>query len=83
MRESFQVLADRVVTDYIEAHADKTDSLNFSVYTVWSCFILGNWKCLVSSTITDGMYYEVTFNSKTSEIFLDAYKKFQNVVVKP
>ena len=30
----------------------------------------------------DGMYYEITFNGDKQEFYLDAYKKFQNVVIK-
>ena len=29
---------------------------------VWFGYVLGNWKALVSTTIPDGRYYEVTYN---------------------
>ena len=45
---------------------------------VWYCSVLGNHKCLISTTVPDGMYYEVTYNSNTGEIYLDAYKKWKN-----
>lgn len=43
-----------------------------------SCYILGNEKWLLSSTLNDGMYYEVTYDWLKQEFYLDAYKKFQN-----
>lgn len=51
------------------------------VYVVWFCFILGGWKGLVSTSLPDGMYYEVTYNTNKRETYLDAYKKLDNVVL--
>lgn len=49
---------------------------------VWKCKTLQNWKYLISSTLLDGMYYELTYNGDKNEWYLDAYKKFENVVIK-
>jgi hypothetical protein len=68
-----------IVKRYIEEHLDKSDEKpEFEVYTVWKAKILQNWKYLLSSTLFDGMYYELTFNGDKSEWYLDAYKKFEN-----
>ena len=32
----------------------------------------------MSSTLFDGMYYEITYNGDKNEWYLDAYKKFEN-----
>ena len=45
---------------------------------VWYCKTLKNWKALLSTTIPDGMYYELTVNGETKELYFDAYKKFEN-----
>lgn len=72
-----------IVRDYILSHLDKTDEVpNFDVFTVWKCKILQNWKFLISSTLPDGMYYEITFNGDKNEWYLDAYKKFENRCIK-
>ena len=72
-----------IVRDYILSHLDKTDEVpNFDVFTVWKCKILQNWKFLISSTLPDGMYYEMTFNGDKNEWYLDAYKKFENRCIK-
>lgn len=72
----------QIVRDYINDHLDKSDPKpNFDLYIVWKCKTLQNWKYLISSTLFDGMYYELTFNGDKQEWYLDAYKKFQNVVI--
>ena len=74
--------AHSIVLDYIRKHLDKSDNITeFGVYTVWKCKALQNWKFLISSTLLDGMYYEVTFNGDKSEWYLDAYKKIENQVI--
>ena len=71
-----------IVRDYILEHLDKSDPIpDFEVYTVWKCKALQNWKYLISSTLFDGMYYELTYNGDKQEWYLDAYKKFSNQVI--
>lgn len=68
-----------IVQDYIIEHLDKTDTVPvFTMYTVWKCKTLQNWKYLISTDLPDGMYYEVTYNGDKEEFYLDAYKKFEN-----
>ena len=52
------------------------------VFVVWSCKALQNNKALVSTTVSDGMYYEITHNGDKNETYVDAYKKWENFVVK-
>ena len=75
--------AMNIVKGYISEHLDKSDKApDFEVYIVWKCKALQNWKYLISSTISDGMYYELTYNGDKQEWYLDAYKKFENRVIK-
>lgn len=77
----FLEFAKDLVGEYVEmqVHTDLTDfSWEKDVYIVWSCYILGNMKAMVSTTISDGMYYEVTYNNAKNEVYLDAYKKSEN-----
>lgn len=74
--------ATRIVRKYIEEHLDKSDSPPyFEVYIVWKVKALQNWKWMLSSTLADGMYYELTYNGDKNEFYLDAYKKFENRVI--
>ena len=73
-----------IVRNYINEHLDITDHITnagFEVYMVWKCKALQNWKYLISSTLPDGMYYELTYNGDKKEWYLDAYKKFENRVI--
>lgn len=72
-----------IVKNYILNHLDKSDEIpDFSVFIVWKAKVLQNWKYLLSSTLPDGMYYELTYNGDKKEWYLDAYKKFENQVIK-
>lgn len=73
--------AKEIVREYIVNHLDKSDVIpSFDVYIVWQCKTLQNWKFLLSSSLLDGMYYELTYNGDKKEWYLDAYKKFENQV---
>ena len=78
---TLQDIARKIVLDYTNEHLDKTDNVQITldnVFIVWFCKTLQNWKALVSTTLPDGMYYEVTYNGDKKEVYLDAYKKFEN-----
>lgn len=71
-----------ILRRYIWEHIDKSDpEVTFEVFIVWKCKALQNWKYLLSSTLPDGMYYELTYNGDKHEWYLDAYKKFENRVI--
>ena len=74
--------AIQIVTAYIQEHLNKSDPYaEYEVFTVWKVKALQNWKYLLSSTLPDGMYYELTYNGDKREWYLDAYKKFENRVI--
>ncbi len=78
---SFIKLAKETVRDYTNEHLDKSDGVQIkedNVYVVWYAKTLQNWKALLSTTLFDGMYYELTINGDKNEMYLDAYKKFEN-----
>ena len=80
-----QEKAKELVVRYFNEHRDVTNSEELTkndVYVVWFCKTLQNFKVLLSTTVSDGMYYEVTFNGDKNEYYLDAYKKWQNVCYK-
>ena len=75
--------AIEIVRNYIIRHLDKSDAMpEFEVFVVWKCKALQNWKYLLSSTLYDGMYYELTYNGDKKEWYLDAYKKFENQCIR-
>lgn len=75
----------KAVYDYVVSHLDVTDEVAITiddVYLVWGVKTLQNWKAMISTTLPDGMYYECTYNGDTDELYIDAYKKFENKVIK-
>ena len=76
--------AKELVVNYFNDHVEKTDNMKITeddVFIVWFSKTLQNWKSLVSTTVSDGMYYEVTHNGDKGETYLDAYKKWENVCI--
>jgi len=71
-----------IVTQYIEETFGKElDLALYDLFIVWKCKTLQNWKYLISTTLQDGMYYELTYNGDKAEWYLDAYKKVENKVI--
>lgn len=79
--EAMMNRAKQLVVDYFNAYVDATDGKKLTmedVFIVWFSKTLQNWKALVSTTVSDGMYYEITHNGDKNETYLDAYKKWDN-----
>ena len=83
--QKFIDLCKQLIVDYYNSRAEKTDHAVLStddVFVVWCCKTLQNNKALLSTTVHDGMYYEITHNGDKNETYLDAYKKWENVCIK-
>ena len=82
--DKFEKLVKRVVAEYANKHIDKTDGKQITeddVFIVWICKALQNNKALASTTLFDGMYYELTYNGDKDELYFDAYKKWENICI--
>lgn len=81
--DKFEELCKNEVRKYVEEHLDKSDTMpNFEVFVVWYSKTLQNHKALLSTSLFDGMYYELTYNGDKKELYFDAYKKFENKCIK-
>ena len=79
--KDFVELCRKLVMNYANEHLDKSDKKEITkndVFVVWLCKTLQNNKALLSTTLFDGMYYEVTYNGDKQEVYFDAYKKWEN-----
>lgn len=77
--------AKDIVIDYFNQNVDVTDNKKLTkddVFIVWFSKTLNHWKALVSTTVADGMYYEVTHNGNKNETYLGVYKKWENKCIK-
>ena len=73
------------VVKYFNEESDKSDNYTLTkgdVFIVWCCKTLQNNKALLSTTVSDGMYYEITYNGDKDEVYFDAYKKWKNKCIK-
>lgn len=75
--------ARTIVHDYIKGiGTDVPAGFTLSdIYVVWWAKVLQNTKCLLSSTLNDGRYYELTYSGDKGEIYLDVYHKVDNIVL--
>lgn len=83
--DKFEKLCKATVVDYFNKKVEKTDNITITeddVFIVWISKVLQNNKALVSTTVSDGMYYEITYNGDKNELYLDAYKKWENRCIK-
>lgn len=72
------------IAKYFNEHRDVTDSKELKpeeVYNVWYCKTLQNHKGLFSTPMSDGIYYEITYNGDVDEIYVDVYKKWENIKI--
>ena len=81
--QEFLNICKAKVAEYFNSNKDKTDvagnlTVN-DVFVVWYCKTLQNHKALLSTPVSDGMYYEITYNGDKNELYFDAYKKWENI----
>lgn len=76
-----ELCKEQVVTHY-NNQSDNVSINKDDVYVVWLSKTLQNNKALLSTTVSDGMYYELTYNGDKNELYIDAYKKSENKAIK-
>lgn len=79
-----QERAKLLVAQLFNRNVDKTDDAMITtdeVYVVWFSKTLRNWKALISTTVPDLKYYEVTHNGEKNETYIDTYVKISNIAV--
>lgn len=57
------------------------DMTEHQIFTVWFSKTLKNGKALISTTVDDDKYFEVTYNGCTKDMYIDEYKKQNNTVI--
>ena len=83
---NFYYLVNRKQLNTLTEKKEKTDIIPEmkaeDVYVVWYSKTLQNHKALLSTPVSDGMYYEITYNGDRNELYFDAYKKWENICIK-
>lgn len=78
---NFPERARELVYAHIKDRLEPTEADSFTldhVYTVSFHFVLGSWKALVSTTLPDGMYYEVTRDLSNKATYVTSYKQWEH-----
>lgn len=78
--QEFSIDARNIVQNYYINH---NNPISYDdIYIVWICKILQNNKCLISTPVEDGLYFEITYNGDKKEFYFDVYKKQENHKIK-
>lgn len=73
--------ARQMVMDAANEYLSDGDQIEFEdVYIVSYTYTLSNWKAMVSTTVPDDRYYEVTHKAN-GETFVDVYIKERQKIV--
>lgn len=82
---NFPERARALVCDLVKGRLEPTDRhVAFDlgdVYVVSFSFVLRGWKAFVSTTLPDGMYYEVTHSFEKKETYICSYKQWAHDTV--
>ena len=85
---NLQVKARKLVREYYNTRVAPIDIEDYpkvtlsQVYVVWFAKVLGNWKALLGTVNSDGLYFEVTYDGNKNQTYLDHYEKQMNVEYK-
>ena len=80
--ENYQAKAIRLVKKHIDkGFIGYSEKPAYEIYVVWFCKTLQNWKALISTTLPDNVYYEVTYNGDKHETYIDVYVKSRNICI--
>lgn len=72
-----------IVYEFVKSHLDPSDEKHVTfgldeIYVVQFTYILGNWRAMVSTTLPDGMYYEVIYQKNHGVVRLNAFKRYDH-----
>ena len=76
----FEVCAKNAIIAAIGKHYGEQYSIHDIHMTMFS-HVLGNKKCLAIDSGFNNRYYEVTYNAREGEMYVDIYEKKHNDVV--
>lgn len=76
IQDRFIDACKEAILKYNPARLTKED-----IFVVWSVKALQNSKALLSTNVSDGLYYECTLNGDKNEFYFDTYKKQSNKAI--
>ena len=73
--QEFASRATSVVRNWYNKHVTMPPT---EIYVVWMAKVLQNNKAMISSNLSDGRYFEVTWDGGRECFYLDVYSKVEN-----
>ena len=73
--QEFESRATSIVRNWYNTHVPMAPT---EIYVVWMVKVLRNNKAMISSNLSDGRYFEVTWDGERENFYLDVYSKDEN-----
>ena len=73
--QEFESRATSIVRNWYNVHVPMAPT---EIYVVWMAKVLQNNKAMISSNLSDGRYFEVTWDGGRECFYLDVYSKVEN-----
>ena len=73
--QEFETRATSIVRNWYNTHVPMAPT---EIYVVWMVKVLRNNKAMISSNLSDGRYFEVTWDGERENFYLDVYSKVEN-----
>lgn len=79
--KEFEEISRKKIQEYYKKEGIELDKDN-DIFVVWLAKALGNTKGVFITNKMDKKLYEITYNGQMNEIYLDAYIKEENILIK-
>lgn len=71
--------AQAIVRNYIDEQLG--ENAEYSLFVVWHSAVLQNFKCMISTTLSFGAQFMLTYDGDEKCWYVDVYQKTENRVV--
>ncbi len=77
----YECKAGKIVAKWIVKNLIIEGGKNYSIFVVWSCKTLQNYKCVLFTSCPNSPYFELTYDGDKLRWYLDVYYKLENKII--